>query len=72
MQFWDEKWITLTVEVACPERLMGVVGGVRNFVVLACVLSAELLRFESFPRVMVLGGVANVGCDRRPGAGCAV
>ena len=56
----------------CLEQCMGVVGGVRNFVVSSCVLSAELLWLESFPRVMVLGGVANVGCVRLPGAGCAV
>ena len=56
----------------CPERCMGVFGGVRTFVVSACVLSAELLCLESFPRVMVLGGVANVGCIRLLGAGCAV
>ena len=56
----------------CLEQCMGVVGGVRNFVVSACVLSAGLLWLESFPRVMVLVGVATVGCARLPGAGCAV
>ena len=55
----------------CLERCMGVVGGVRS-VVSACVLSAELWWLESFPWVMVLGGVANVGCVRLPGAGCSV
>ena len=55
----------------CPERFMGLFGGMRTFVVSACVLSAELLWLESFPRVMVWGGVANVGCVRLPGAGCA-
>ena len=56
----------------CPERCMGVCGDVRTFVVSACVLSAELWWLESFPWVMVLGGGANVGCVRLPGAGCSV
>ena len=55
----------------CPERLIGVIGGVRN-VVSACVLSAEFWWLESFPWVMVLGGVATVGCAGLPAAGCAV
>ena len=50
---------------------MGVVGGVRN-VVSACVLSAELWWLESFPWVMVLGGVADFCCVRLPEVGCSV
>ena len=56
----------------CPERFMGVFGGVGSFVVSACVLSAELVCLVSFPRVRVLGGVANVVCVGLPGAGCVV
>ena len=56
----------------CLEWFNGVAGGVSNVVVSAGVLSAELRWLESFPRVMVLGGVANVGCVRLPGAGCSV
>ena len=52
----------------CPYRCMGVFGVVRNVVVSACVLSAELW-LESCLRVMVLVGVANVGCFGLPGAG---
>ena len=48
---------------------MGVFGVVRNVVVSACVLSAEFWWLESFPWVVVLGGVANVGCFGLPGAG---
>ena len=39
----------------CPERCIGVIGGVGNVVVSACVLSAGLFWLESFPRVMVFG-----------------
>ena len=52
----------------CPDRCMGVFGVVRNVGVSARVLSAELW-LESCLRVMVLGGVANVGCFGLPGAG---
>ena len=56
----------------CPERCIGVIGGVGNVVVSACVLLAGLWWLESFPWVMVVGGGASVGCVRLPGAGCSV
>ena len=56
----------------CLEWFNGVVGGVGDVAVSACVLSAGLLWLESFPRVRDLVGVATVWCARLPGAGCAV